>query len=520
MPHAPPAPRYDCIVVGAGHNGLTCAAYLARAGLRVLVLEASAAVGGAAVTREFHPGFRVSAGAHLLSMMPAGILRELDLERHGLEWAGRDLPTTALDAAAAPLSLAGGAGWSARDRDARVDHERRLRRFADALAPSLHEPPPRLGGDRADVWGLARLAWRIRRLGRRDLREFLRIVGMNVHDLLEERFESPRVRGALAMDALLGSNLGPRSPGTVLSLLHRLAAQALSAHGIAQPRGGVGALSAALARAAGAAGAVIRTGAPVSRITVRGDRADGVVLASGEHCAADRVICSTDPKTTFLELLGTRHLDAEFARRVAHVRARGLAAKLHVALARAPRFTGLDAGLSGGRLLIAPSLEYLEHAYNHVKYGEFSTAPAMEITIPTMNDQSLAPPGGHVLSAIVQYAPYDLEGGWDGRRERFTQGCLDALEGVAPGFRGDVVGVELLTPPDLEREFGMRGGHWHHAELAFDQYLMVRPVPGAAQYATPLTGLYLCGAGCHPGGGVMGACGRNAARRVLAQRRP
>ncbi len=519
MVHSPSAARFDCIVIGAGHNGLTCAAYLARAGRRVLVLEASAAVGGAAVTREFHPGFRVSAGAHLLSMMSARILRELDLERHGLEWAGRDLPTTALHAEGAPLALAGGEGWSADDREAHAEHAQRMRRFAGALAPSLDEAPPRLGGDRSDAWGLARLAWRIRRLGRRDMREFLRIVGMNVHDLLEEQFDSPRLRGALAMDALLGTNLGPRSPGTVLALLHRFAAQSHAPHGIAQPRGGVGALCSALARAASAAGAVIRTGAPVRQIAVQGDRAGGGVLASGEHLAADLVICSADPKTTFLDLLGTRHLDAEFARRVTHVRAHGLAAKLHLALDRAPRFTGLDPGLSGGRLLLAPSLEYLEHAYNHVKYGEFSTAPAMEITIPTMNDQALAPPGRHVLSAIVQYAPYGLEGGWDGQRERFTQRCLEALEGVAPGLRGSVLGIELLTPPDLEREFGMRGGHWHHAELAFDQYLMVRPVPGAAQYGTPVPGLYLCGAGCHPGGGVMGACGRNAARRVLAEPR-
>ncbi len=513
-----PATPFDCIVVGAGHNGLTCAAYLARGGRRVLVLEAAETVGGAAVTREFHAGFRVSAGAHLLPMMSARILRELRLDQQGLEWAGRELPTTAVSAGAAPLSLGGWSGGAAAARTV-LEGESflRLRRFAQALAPALTEAPPRLAGGPRAAWDLARFGWRIRRLGRRDLREFLRIIGMNVHDLLEEQFDSPQLRGALAMDALLGSNLGPRSPGTVLSWLHRLAAQEHSAHGIAQPRGGVGALCNALAAAAAGAGAVIRTRAAVRQILVEGDRAAGVLLDSGERLEARSVLCSTDPHTTFLGLLGARHLDAEFARRVAQVRSRGLAAKLHLALDRAPQFTALSAAQANGRLLLAPSLDYLEHAYNHVKYGEFSAAPAMEITLPTMNDPALAPRGGHVLSAIVQYAPYALAGGWEDRRQPFIECCLQALEGVAPGLRASILGLELLTPTDLEREFGMRGGHWHHVELAFDQYLMVRPVPGAAQYATPVPGLYLCGAGCHPGGGVMGACGRNAARRVLRE---
>ncbi len=508
--------NYDCIVIGAGHNGLVCAATLARGGRSVLVLEAAGQVGGAAVTREFAPGFRVSAGAHLLHLMPAQLLRELRLESHGLEWAARGMTTTALVSGGAQLVL-GGPGLSPADAQAYSAYEARMRRFAAALSPIFSRPPPRLGTDSwSDRLSLLRIGWQLRKLGRRDMRELLRIGGMNVHDLLEENFESVALKGALGFDAVLGANFGPRSPGTVLTLLYRLAAEsAAGAAGLSQPRGGMGALCNALAKAATAAGAAIRTEAPVAGIVVENDRAAGVVLESGERIAARSVISSADPKTTFLRLLGPRHLDTGFVRRVHHIRSRGLAAKLHLALDHVPAFAGASAASLRGRLLIAPSLQHIEHAYNHSKYGEFSAEPVMEITVPTANDPDLAPPGRHVLSAIVQYAPYDLKGGWQGARQRFIDTALAALERHAPGLRSSVVQAELLTPPDLEREFRISGGHWHHGDLAFDQFLMVRPVPGAAQYLTPLAGLFLCGAGCHPGGGVMGLAGRNAAQQVF-----
>jgi phytoene dehydrogenase-like protein len=512
--------RYDCIVIGGGHNGLVCAAMLARGGRSVLVLEAAKQVGGAALTREFAPGFRVSAGAHLLHLMPAELLRELRLESHGLEWAAQGMATTALVPGGAPLGLSrdeAGQGLSAADAQAYSVYTGRMRRFAAALAPTFARVPPRLGTTAwADRLALLRIGWQIRRLGRRDMRELLRIGGMNVHDLLEENFDSPALKGALALDAVLGANFGPRSPGTVLTLLYRLAAEsAAGSSGLSQPRGGLGALSDALAKAAGAAGAMIRAGAPVANILVEGDRASGVVLESGESIGARNVISSADPKTTFLRLLGSRHLDTGFVRRVNHIRSRGLAAKLHLALNRAPQFSGVpEAGLRG-RLLIAPSLQDIEHAYNHAKYGEYSAAPVMEITVPTANDPTLAPTGHHVLSAIVQYAPYALKEGWESGRQRFVDVALESLERFAPGIRASVIAAEMLTPVDMEREFGMTGGHWHHGDLAFDQFLMVRPVPGAAQYRTPVDGLFLCGAGCHPGGGVMGVAGRNAAQEVL-----
>jgi phytoene dehydrogenase-like protein len=516
------ASRYDCIVIGAGHNGLVCAASLARGGRSVLVVEARPQVGGAALTREFAPGFQVSACAHLLHLMPAELVHDLQLRSHGLKWAAQSMPTTALGAPAAPLAvglpLATGAEVGAEDAAAYDRYSAQMRRFAQALVPLFSKVPPRLGTrDWRDITALLSLGWQIRKLGRGDMRELLRIGGMNVYDLLEEHFRCAALKGALGFDAVLGTNFGPRSPGTVLTLLYRMAAEAAGGAALAQPTGGMGALCDALAGAATAAGAAIRTSAPVSQILVESDRAAGVLLESGERIAARTVLSSADPKNTFLNLLGVRHLDAGFVRRVNHLRARGLAAKLHLALDGAPQFSGLQGAALGGRLLIAPSLEYLERAYNHAKYGEYSAAPAMEITVPTVNDAALAPAGKHVVSAIVQYAPYALKAGWPQERERFTDLCIDTIETYAPGLRRSIIAAELLTPLDIEREFRISGGHWHHGELAFDQFFMVRPVPGAAQHRTPLPGLYLCGAGCHPGGGVMGIPGRNAARQVLKE---
>ncbi len=515
MPQPAAQSRYDCVVIGGGHNGLVCAATLARGGRSVLVLEAQSQVGGAAVTREFAPGFQVSACAHLVHLMSAELVSELQLSSHGLKWSAQSMPTTALASDGAPLAV--GAGLTGADAAEYTRYSAQMRRFAQALIPLLSKVPPRLGtSDWRDFRALLGLGWQIRKLGRRDMRELLRIGGMNVYDLLEEHFESPLLKGALAFDAVLGTNFGPRSPGTVLTLLYRLAAEVAGGPAaLSQPTGGVGALCDALAKAATAAGAVIRTSAPVARILVESDRAAGVELESGERIGAGTVISSADPKTTFLQLLGTHHLDTGFVRRVNHLRVRGLAAKLHLALDRTPQFAGLNSAALSGRLLIAPSLQYLERAYNHAKYGEYSSAPAMEITVPTINDPGLAPPGKHVLSAIVQYAPYALKDSWQEQRQHFADRCIETLERFAPGLRSSIVSTELLTPLDIEHEFRISGGHWHHGELAFDQFFMVRPVPGAAQHRTPLPGLFLCGAGCHPGGGVMGTPGRNAARQIL-----
>jgi phytoene dehydrogenase-like protein len=311
------------------------------------------------------------------------------------------------------------------------------------------------------------------------------------------------------MDAVLGTKLGPRSGHTVLNLLHRWSGSAGSEMSSgAIPRGGMGSVTRALVSAASAAGAQVRLSSPVASIVLEGDRAVGVRLASGEQVPADVVVSNADPKQTFLELLGARHLETEFARRVNTYRTQGTAAKLHLALASLPTFTNVDPSLLGERLLIAPDLDYIERAFNPVKYGECGTEPVLEITIPSIHDDTLAPKGQHVLSATVQYVPFDVD-------SSFIERALAVLEQYTPGLRTLITHAELLTPADIQREFRITGGHWHHGELVLDQFLMLRPVPGAAQYATPVRDLYLCGAGCHPGGGVMGSAGYNAAQAVL-----
>jgi phytoene dehydrogenase-like protein len=489
-------------------------------------LEAAERLGGAAVTREFAPDFRVSACAHLLHLMPESLVRELSLGTHGLHLAAERMLTTALCVDGAPLLIdaantAGLEALSAADAVSLPLYTALLQRLAAAVQPLFETVPPRLGTDSwHDRFALARIGLRMRALGRKDMRELLRIGGMCVQDLLDEHFETPLLKGALGFDAVLGSNFGPRSPGSVFTLLYRIAAAGAAGGSLALPEGGLGALSDSLAKSAIDAGVVIRTAAPVERILVREDRAAGVVLQSGEQVLAGCVISNADPKTTFLRLLGSEYLDTGFVRRIKHLRARGLAAKLHLALDRLPQFTGLDASALRGRMLVAPSLEYVERAFNHAKYGEFSAAPILEITVPSVADGTLAPAGKHVLSAVVQYVPYQLAAGsWEQEKERLTSLLVDMLDSHAPGLRDSVRAAELLTPADIEREFRISGGHWHHAELALDQFLMTRPVPGAAQYGAPVEGLFLCGAGTHPGGGVMGVAGRNAARQVLGESR-
>jgi phytoene dehydrogenase-like protein len=512
----------DVIVIGAGHNGLVCAAYLAKAGRKVIVLEAAKQIGGAAITREFAPDFRVSACAHLLYLLDSDIRRELGLDGHGLTIARQNLKTVSLAADGKHLSIAGemleGGDASDADRDAFREYRRFMSRFARVIGRLSNRVPPRIAsGDRKDLIGLGKLALDVRLLGRKDMREFLRIAGINIYDVLQENFDSDLLKGALALDAVLGTHLGPRSNNSVFTALHRMSGNAGATAGqVSVPHGGMGAVCDALAAAARQHGVEIRTGSPVKRIRMDFDRVSGVELEGGEQIAAAAVVSSADPHTTFLGLLGARNLEAGFAQKISHLRARGTAAKLHLALSDLPTFTGLDPALLGERLVIAPDLDYVEHAFNHAKYGEYSAEPVAEITLPSIHDSNLAPAGQHVLSAVVQYAPRNLKAGWKSGRAAFTETVLELLERYAPDIRSKAVVAEVLTPEDIEREFRIRGGHWHHGELSLDQFLMLRPVPGVAQYAAPVPGLYLCGAGSHPGGGVMGSAGRNAARVILA----
>jgi phytoene dehydrogenase-like protein len=406
-----------------------------------------------------------------------------------------------------------GANISSDDQAAMKEFRRFMQRFAEIFNKLNNRIPPRVGTkNRSDLLGLAKMALNIRMLGRDDMREFLRIAAINIYDILQENFDNPLLKGALSLDGVLGTNLGPRSNNSVFCALHRLS----GLQGMALPRGGMGAVSAALAAAATKQGVTIRTSALVSRILMDGDRVSGVELEGGEQINAGTVVSNADPKTTFMELLGARNLEAGFVHKIRNIRMRGNAAKLHLALDSAPEFKGLNQNLLIERLLIAPDMEYVERAFNHSKYGEHSIKPVMEITIPSLQDDSFAPPGKHVLSAVVQYAPYHLKEGWSEAKAAFTDRAIDLLALYAPGIREQIIHTELLTPVDIEREFRITGGHWHHGELAIDQFLMLRPAPGAAQYASPVNGLFLCGAGSHPGGGVMGSAGRNAANAILA----
>jgi len=514
--------KNNIVVIGAGHNGLVCAAYLARAGMKVTVVEAASQVGGAAVTREFAPGFRVSSCAHLLNLLDQDIIKELQLQKHGLTMARSGLATISLSTDGNHLKLSGDqadGNVSQNDQEALKEYNRFMNRFAGVIGKLHNRIPPRIAsGRRNDLIGLGKLALNIRMLGRDDMREFLRIAAINIFDVLQENFDSDLLKGALALDAVLGTHSGPRSNNTVFTALHRLSGNTGDRPGACSlPRGGMGSVTVAMAAAARSHGAEIRTASPVVRIIMENDIAAGVELASGEQLLADAVVSSADPKTTFLELLGARKLEAGFAQKVNNSRARGNAAKLHLALSELPEFTGVRQEQMGERLVIAPDLAYVERAFNHAKYGEYSAYPVMEIVIPSMHDDSLAPQGQHVLSAIVQYAPRHLREGWKSGKSAFTEAVLELLELYAPDIRSKAVMAEVLTPEDIEREFRISGGHWHHGELSLDQFLMLRPVPGASQYATPVDGLYLCGAGSHPGGGVMGSAGRNAARAILSK---
>ncbi len=510
----------NAIVVGGGHNGLICATYLAKAGYQVVLLEGRDQLGGAADTREFADGFRASGCAHYLYQMPRNLIKELQLESHGLRFSARDLKTTALSPGGDHLSY-GPAGVEGLPDEAAAWQEfsRVTARFANLLSRYMDRSPPKLKNNSLkDRMTLARLGLDIRMLGKTDMREFLRVIAINIYDLLNEHFDDERLKGALSLDAVLGTHLGPRSPNTVLTYLHRLSSSSGSYAGeLMQPEGGMGTVIETLRLAAIQAGVQIRTGARVQQILVESGQATGVRLQDGEIIRSLTVISNADPKTTVFSLVGARHFEAGFVRKMSHLRAKGNAAKLHLALSGTPEFSGIAADKLSGRLVISPSMDYAERAFNPAKYGDYSPEPVMEISVPSLTDSSLAPAGSHVLSAIVQYAPYNRVDGWnEAAHQALYETALRTLERYAPGLSGQVVAAELLTPTDIEQLYGIHGGHWHHAELTLDQFLFTRPVAGASQYALPVDGVHICGAGAHPGGGVSGLPGRNAARAIIA----
>ena len=507
--------KYDAIVIGAGHNGLVCSAILAKAGKRVLVLEANEQVGGAAVTREFAEGYSVSACAHLLYQLQPAVQKELGIRP---QLSADDLESIVLAEDGSHVRYSGSnvSGVSEDDAESYRAFHKRMSRYSDLLRTYLNKAPPRLGTKGIkDMLTMAQLGFDFKRLGKVEMQEFLRLIGMNIHDELTERFDSPLLKGGLSLDAVLGTHLGPRSPNTFMTSLYRMA----GSHGrIASPTGGMGSVSDELAHIARAAGVTIRTSMPVKRIVINNGIAVGVETASGENFDSDTVVSNVDPKRTIMDLVGARHVETGFTRRISHFRCRGNAAKLHLALDGLPSIDGLQKKDFANRLLIAVDEHYVERSFNPAKYGKASPEPIMEITFPSFRDESLAPTGKHVMSAIVQYAPYELEGGWDdAAKQSFLETCIKTLSKYAPDIESRITASELLTPADIEEQFHITGGHWHHGELTLDQFWFVRPVCSSAQYAMPIDGLYLCGAGAHPGGGVSGAAGRNAAKTILGQ---
>lgn len=511
--------RYDSIIVGAGHNGLVCAAYLARSGQRVAVLEASDAAGGLGASREFHPGFHASV-AHSLCHFPEKIVGDLKLAAHGYAKPSKTLPTVGLGTDRQHIVLDQGtlSGAGADDADAYRAYLRLMRRFAAALGPFWLKTMPPIGKiGFGEAMTMARLGLSLRRMGKKDLREFLRVASLPARDLMDEYFSDEILKAILSWDGIIGSKLAPRSPnGAVFTLLYRMGGESAGAHMI--PAGGIARLVDALAASAAESGAEIRLGARVDRILIDGSEdglsVKGVRLADGETIEADRVVSAADPKTTFLKLVGVENLEIGFTNRIRRFRCDGYVAKLHLALNDLPQFEGLER--PDGRMIIAPDMDALEFAYDDAKYGNCPTNPVMEIVLPSVHDASLAPDGQHVLSAHVMYLPYRLNGGWtDAVRDAICERSIDTIARYAPRIREQIIHRELLTPLDLEREYRVTGGHWHHGDMSIDQLLMMRPTYEAAQYTTPIPGLYLCGAGCHPGGDITGAAGHNAAREIL-----
>jgi phytoene dehydrogenase-like protein len=514
------ANAFDVVIVGAGHNGLVSAAYLAKSGRKVLVLESNNKVGGAAATTEFSEGFAVSECAHFLYALHPTIVKDLRLHNAGLTYAATDISTIALARDGKHLQINGdsliGDDISSQDLDNYRAFRGLMMKFSKVLAATLQSRPPKLmNNDLKDKLMLLKLGWKVKSLGKHDMQELLRLGAINLYDLLEENFEHPLLKGALSLDAVLGSHTGPRSPNTVLSYLYRHVGQAFGVAGPAIVKGGMGAVTQAIAASARSFGAEIKVNAHVEKILVEQDKVTGVQFQSGEIISAHRVVSNADPRSTFSALVGYPQLETEFSRRAHNIRTRGNAAKLHLALDSLPGFTGLNEHDIGNRLVIAPDSDYVERAFNHAKYREYSQAPIVEISIPTVHDPGLAPAGKHVLSAVVQYAPHTLDVGWSEANDDFKALVIDLIDSYAPGLKQLILASELLTPADIESRFGTTGGHWHHAEFALDQVLWLRPFPGMSQYSTPIGGLYLCSAGTHPGGNVMGLSGRNCARAVL-----
>jgi phytoene dehydrogenase-like protein len=518
----------DVVIIGGGHNGLACAAYLAKAGLDVLVLEKRDVVGGAAATEEPWPGYRVSSASYVVSLMPPQVVRELDLKRHGYEVSiitpdyfvpfpdGTSLTLWGdVERDAAAISV-----FSQHDAEAYVAFDRYFDHVARLLKDLLFVVPPNMNLRDLPKW--AATAGRFRRWSGRDVHETVRLFTMSAADFLDEWFEDERVKGALATQAIIGGWCGPMTPGSAYVLMHHWIGE-VDGHAGAWGwvKGGMGGISSAMARAAQAAGAEVRTDAEVERVAITtSGRAVGVSLADGSLVRSQRVVSSAHPVTTYRDLIGEERLPGDVVRDVRRYRSRSGSVKLNVALSALPAFPAWDqeGDPHKGLAAVSPSIEYLERAWDDAKYGRMSEHPYVEVVFPTAHEpEGLAPKGKHLMLAFSQYGPYELrDGSWeDGGREEFGRRVLKALGEFAPSLEDTVEQLEVLTPRDIEARFGLLGGNIMQGELTPDQLFSFRPIPGHGDYRTPIAGMYLCGSGTHPGGGVMGVPGRNAASVIL-----
>jgi phytoene dehydrogenase-like protein len=518
----------DVVIIGGGHNGLVTAFYLAKAGYKPLVLERRPQPGGAAITQEFHFGFRCSTLAHSAGPLRPDIVRDMQLEKHGLKLISPDVATVSLSPDGRALTLYRSleksvqeiSKFSQKDAARYPEFQQTLSKISKVIAEALALTPPDIDHpSRGDLWGMLQTGRAIRKLGKKDMYRLLRWGPMAVADLAAEYFETELLRATIAARGIFGTFLGPWSAGSSLVLLIRAAGDA-HASGLASfAVGGAGAITQAMATAATEAGAEIRSNAEVIEVTVGNGVASGVVLSSGEEINAQAIISNADPKRTLLKLVDPMHLSPDFVMKLQHYRMPGTVAKVNLALSGLPKFTALsnDEALSG-RILIAPEIDYLERAFDESKYGSFSKQPYLEVAIPTVGDPSLAPAGKHVMSIYMQYAPFKLKNGdWESQRVALGDTVVKTLARYAPDLPGLILTHQIITPQDLEDVYGLTSGHIFQGELALDQFFTMRPLLDWAKYNTPIKNLYLCGSGTHPGAGLTGGSGANAAREILRQ---
>jgi len=517
----------DVLIIGGGHNGLVTAFYLAKAGFKPLVLERREQVGGSAITDEFHPGFRCSTLSHSAGPLLPSVVRDMQLENHGLKSITPETCVTALSPEGRALSLYTDenksaqsiAAFSQKDAAKYPEFAASLAKISKVIAEALATTAPDIdhpsGGD---LWSMLKTGRALRNLGKRDMYRVLRWGPMAVADLVAEYFETELLRAVIAARGIFGTFLGPWSAGSALQLLIRAAGDSHPTGSAFFAAGGMGALTQAMASAAQAAGAEIRASAEVIEIRVKDGAATGVLLGTGEEISAKAVISNADPKRTLLKLTDPTHLSPDFVQKLQHYRGNGTVAKVNLALSSLPTFTALkdgDGAALKGRIHIGHEIDYLERAFDESKYGQFSKQPYLEATIPSLADPTLAPDGKHVMSIYMQYAPYKLKGNWDEQRKALGQTVVQTLAQYAPNLPELILTHQIITPLDLEEVYGLTGGQIFHGDLALDQFFTMRPLLDWARYRTPIENLYLCGSGTHPGAGLTGGSGANAAREIL-----